>query len=291
MSEGFIKVYRCLMEWEWYHDSHMVHLFLHLLLTANHKPQRWKGMTVERGQLITGRLALSEATGISEQTCRTCLERLKSTGSISIRSTNRYSLITINNYERYQDFTSPVNQPDNEHGNQQLTSNQPAANQQVTTNKNDKKVKKEERESEERKNEDNTPADAEESVPEGGSRPIRARSCKSRQKPDFSEGSVFKNPGFFPAFCAGQWFDWCKNKKAPYRTQEVAEEALGYLYELSKGDEALATEALRIARISDWQSFHWHFKHLNKNDHDNHQPLNGQSHHGADNLRWLESHA
>ncbi len=279
------------MEWEWYHDSHMVHLFLHLLLTANHKPQRWKGMTVERGQLITGRLALSEATGISEQTCRTCLERLKSTGSISIRSTNRYSLITINNYERYQDFTSPVNQPDNEHGNQQLTSNQPAANQQVTTNKNDKKVKKEERESEERKNEDNTPANAEESVPESGSRPIRARSCKSRQKPDFSEGSVFKNPGFFPAFCAGQWFDWCKNKKAPYRTQEVAEEALGYLYELSKGDEALAAEALRIARISDWQSFHWHFKHLNKNDHDNPQPINGQSHHGADNLRWLESHA
>ena len=279
------------MEWEWYQDSHMVHLFLHLLLTANHKPQRWKGMTVERGQLITGRLALSEATGISEQTCRTCLERLKSTGSISIRSTNRYSLITINNYERYQDFTSPVNQPDNEHGNQQLTSNQPAANQQLTTNKNDKNVKKEERESEERMNEDNTPAYAEESAPEYGSRPKRARSRKSRQKPDFSEGKVFKNPGFFPAFCAGQWFDWCRNKKAPYRTQEVAEEALCYLYELSKGDEALAAEALRIARISDWQSFHWHFKHLNEHDHDNHQPINGQSHHGADNLRWLESHA
>ena len=275
------------MEWEWYHDSHMVHLFLHLLLTANHKPLRWKGMTVERGQLITGRLALSEATGISERTCRTCLERLKSTGSLTIKTTNKYSLITINNYNSYQEL---VNQADQQN-DQQNANKRPATDQQLTTNKNDKNVKKEERESEERMNEDNTPAYAEQSVPVSGSRPKRARSRKSQQKPDFSEGSVFKNPGFFPAFCAGQWFDWCRNKKAPYRTQEVAEEALCYLYELSKGDEALAAEALRIARISDWQSFHWHFKHLNKNDHDNHQPINGQSHHGADNLRWLESHA
>ena len=125
---GWITMHRKFMKWEWYTDTNMVHLFLHLLLSANHKDGRWKGRDVLRGQLITGRKALAVGTGISEMRIRTCLKRLEDSGEISIKSTSKYSVITIIKYDVYQSDKPEVNQ--------QLTSNQPATNQQLTTNNN-----------------------------------------------------------------------------------------------------------------------------------------------------------
>ena len=137
MSEGWVKLHRKLIKWEWYKDSNMLHLFIHLLISANHKPGKWRGINIKRGQLITGRKSLSEQTGLSLQTIRTCLNRLKSTTEITIKSTNKYSVITICNYDDYQ-----IKENDNNHlTSQQLTNNQPTTNQQLTTNKNEKKEK------------------------------------------------------------------------------------------------------------------------------------------------------
>ena len=112
--EGWIKIHRKIKDWEWYTDSNMVHLFLHLLLEANSKDGKWKGIDVKRGQLITGRKSLSEDTGISVQSIRTCLERFRVTKELTIRSTNKYSIITICNYEDYQlteEDRQPADQP------------------------------------------------------------------------------------------------------------------------------------------------------------------------------------
>lgn len=133
--EGWIKIHRKLITWEWYTDSKMVHLFLHLLLSANHKPNQWQGINVERGQLITGRIKLSVATGISEQSIRTCLLKLEKTKELTIKTTNRNSIITLLNYDSYQI---------NDEIKKELTNNQPTINQQSTTNKNDNKEKKKE---------------------------------------------------------------------------------------------------------------------------------------------------
>ena len=135
----WIKIYRSLLEWEWYNNSKMVHLFIHLLLKANHRPGKWQGMEIKRGQLVTGRKKISTETGISEQSVRTCLKRLESTNEITIKSTNKFSIITICNYEHYQQRNIGNNQPTN----QQLTNNQPTTNQQLTTNKNIKNIKNE----------------------------------------------------------------------------------------------------------------------------------------------------
>jgi hypothetical protein len=114
----------------------MVHLFLHLLVSASHKESSVYGIQINRGQLLTGRKALQNQTGISDQTLRTCIERLKSTNEITIQSTNKYSIITLCNYEDYQDSTNENNQQNNQLTNIPLTSNQPATNQQLTTFKN-----------------------------------------------------------------------------------------------------------------------------------------------------------
>jgi len=149
--EGWIKLHRKLKEWEWYTDSKMVHLLIHLIMSANHEPKKWRGQEIGRGQLLTGRKQLSSTTGISEQSIRTCLERLKETKEITSKSTNQNSIITICNYDSYQQKEAPTNQQTNQQSTSQLTSDQPATNQRPTTNKNDKKDKKE-------KNDKNIPA-------------------------------------------------------------------------------------------------------------------------------------
>lgn len=125
--EGWIKLHRKTLTWEWFRDSQTVHLFIYLLLSANHEDRKWKGITVKRGQLITGRNALSEATGISVRSIRTCLNKLKSTNELTIKTTNKFSIITICNYEEYQKEKTGNDQQNDQLTDQQLTSNRPAS--------------------------------------------------------------------------------------------------------------------------------------------------------------------
>lgn len=134
---GHIKIDRKITKWEWYQDSNMVHVFLHLLLKANHKDGKYQGNIVKRGQLLTGRLQLAVALGLSEMQIRTCLKKLKSTNEITINSTSKFSIITICKYDSYQYSKNEDNQQINQQPNQQSTSNQPSDNQVITTNKND----------------------------------------------------------------------------------------------------------------------------------------------------------
>lgn len=132
---GWIKLYRKITEWEWYTDSNIFRVFLHLLLNANHKPKRWRGIIIGRGQLITSRKLLSKQLKISEQSIRTSLIRLKSTNEIIIKTTNKFSLITICNYDSYQSFDFSINQQPTSQPlkiNQQNPINQPTTNQQIT---------------------------------------------------------------------------------------------------------------------------------------------------------------
>ena len=138
--DSFIKLYRRFLEWGWHDDPNMVSLFIHLLLLANYEDKEWHGITIERGQFVGGRKVLAEMTGISEQTIRTCLSRLESTGEITRKSTNKFSIITITNYGSYQQSLKG-DQPTT---NQQLTNNQPTTNQQLTTTKEIKKERNKE---------------------------------------------------------------------------------------------------------------------------------------------------
>jgi len=137
--EGWVKIHRKIAKWEWYHKSEMVHLFIHFLILANHKDNKWQGQIVKRGQFITGLDSLNKATGISVQTIRTCINKLKSTGELTNQSTNRFRLITLLNWTDYQlnddKPTSKLTSP--------LTYYQQSTNKQLTANKNDKNVKEE----------------------------------------------------------------------------------------------------------------------------------------------------
>lgn len=100
---GWITLHRKFLDWEWYADANTSRLFIHLLLTANHRDKKWRGIEIKRGQVLTGRSALAAATGLSVKSVRTGLERLQSTNEVAIKTTNKYSIITITNWEKYQD--------------------------------------------------------------------------------------------------------------------------------------------------------------------------------------------
>jgi len=112
-------------------------LFIHLLLTANHKEGRWQGYTIGRGQLITGLLKLNEDTGLTIRELRTSFDKLKKTGELTIKTTNKFRIITICKYDTYQ---SIKNENDKQYDNQidkQTTSNRQTNDKQPTTNNNE----------------------------------------------------------------------------------------------------------------------------------------------------------
>jgi len=120
-----------------------VHLFIHILIKANHAPRKWRGIDIQSGQFITSRDKLSAETGISQQSVRTILKRMQDTNEITIKSTSKYTMLTVCNWATYQTGCGEINQPANQQSTSELTNDQPATNQQLTTNKNDKKVKNE----------------------------------------------------------------------------------------------------------------------------------------------------
>lgn len=131
--DGFIKLHRKFIEWEWYTDNNVKILFLHLLLSVNHKDNKWRGQLIKKGSFITSYEKLAIATNLTIQQIRTALNKLKSTGEITYKSTSLNSIITINNWDEYQE--------NNKQNNKQITNEQQTNNKRITTNKNDKNDK------------------------------------------------------------------------------------------------------------------------------------------------------
>ncbi|MEG0857802.1 MAG: hypothetical protein RSG52_15155 [Terrisporobacter sp.] len=116
-----------------------------ILLMANHKQATvtleptGKKINILPGQFITSRKKLAEkcGKGISEQMVRSALDFFENaeflTKQSTDKSTNGYTLITVANWELYQD--KEKNQPSNQPGNQLRV------NQESTTNKNEKNEK------------------------------------------------------------------------------------------------------------------------------------------------------
>lgn len=125
---GYIKLYRKLIQWGWYQDNIVKSLFLHCLLMASFKEFDWMGQKMKPGQFITSRKNLAKDLGFSEMQIRTALKKLESTKEITIETTNKYTVITVMNWDNYQSD----NDFNNQDFNQQITNKQPTDNQQIT---------------------------------------------------------------------------------------------------------------------------------------------------------------
>jgi len=139
MSGGWIKIFSKIKDWEWYQDSKVLHIFIHCLVSANFTDKNWKGTPINRGQFISSYNHISEATGVSIQSVRTALKKLEKSQELTIKTTNKYTLITVLKYDSYQSKES-----EQQTTNKPVTIKQQTTNKQLTTTKEVKKIRREE---------------------------------------------------------------------------------------------------------------------------------------------------
>lgn len=96
-----------------------------LVGNANWKDGWHDGDRCERGQLFVGRNQLSKAWRVSQQTVRTILRNLETDEFLTIKPTNKGSVITVLNYDIYQDESERDQPADQPVTNQLSTSDQP----------------------------------------------------------------------------------------------------------------------------------------------------------------------
>lgn len=99
---GHICIDRRILEWEWYKKSNTKCLFLHCLLKANWKDGKFENHIIPRGSFVSSVPNLSAETGLTVSRVRTALNHLKATGELTVTRYPKYSVITVNNYYKYQ---------------------------------------------------------------------------------------------------------------------------------------------------------------------------------------------
>lgn len=128
-NDGYIKIHRKILDWEWYKDVNTLIVFVHCLLRANYKEQRFMGHIVPRGSFVTSIKNFSDECNLSIQQTRTALEHLKSTNEITSESTNEFTIINVVNYSVYQDNDFEINKQNNK----RITNEQQTTNKRLTT--------------------------------------------------------------------------------------------------------------------------------------------------------------
>ncbi|MEH6538263.1 MAG: hypothetical protein V7719_17835 [Psychroserpens sp.] len=135
---GYVLMHRDIMDWEWYQSPNVSRLYFHLILKVNFKDKKWQGNLIKRGQLITSNNHLATDLMMSVQTIRTALQKLQEGGYIQIETTNRFTLITLVEYDKFQSAKMDSNKP----VNTQPTVKEQSNNSQLTTTKESNKGNK-----------------------------------------------------------------------------------------------------------------------------------------------------
>ncbi|HEC61658.1 MAG TPA: hypothetical protein ENI27_05325 [bacterium] len=106
-------------------------------MKSTHKETKWmvgfQEIMLQPGQFIFGRKKAAKELKMSERSIRTCLDSLRKHQNVAIKTTNKFSIVTVINWESYQS--------ENVESTIKTTNKRPANDQQVTTNKNVKNVK------------------------------------------------------------------------------------------------------------------------------------------------------
>lgn len=146
---GYIKIDRKITEWEWYKNLNTKVVFFHCLLKANWKDGKFEGKIIKRGSFVTSIKKLSLELCLTEDEVRTAVKHLISTGEITKQTTNKYSVITVSNYELYQDVPEQI--PSNSQTDtKQIPNNSHSIPKQFPTIEEGKNIRREERKKERR---------------------------------------------------------------------------------------------------------------------------------------------
>lgn len=139
-KSGWVKLHRKMLDNPIImKDAEHLAVWMYLLLNATHAeyPALFKGKKImlQPGQLITGCISIGNQLSISESKVRRTLNDFISDGQIDRQTSNKNSLITVLNWDVYQNFDGQ--------NDSQVTDKRRTTDGQLTTNKKNKNVKNE----------------------------------------------------------------------------------------------------------------------------------------------------
>lgn len=106
MNRGYVKLYRKSLDSGWLKKPKPWVFWTYCLLKATHKPRVARvgnqEIALHPGQFIFGRRVAAEETGLTHREIRTCLDLLGKWQNLTIKTTNKFSIITIVNWPTYQ---------------------------------------------------------------------------------------------------------------------------------------------------------------------------------------------
>ena len=131
-DRGWFPVFRKIFESDVWDNEAAFRLWVFILGNVAHNESKvgaaYQCVTLQPGQMLTGRKKLAEKCGLTEMKVRSALKYLKITNRIRIETTNRFSVITVINWRTYRDVQLQNNQRNIPDDNQQITNKQPADN-------------------------------------------------------------------------------------------------------------------------------------------------------------------
>lgn len=131
--EGWIKMYRKLLDNPIASDLELMGFLTWSLLKANHKPNsiyiNKQKVEIQRGQFVTSTEGISKKFNVSRSKAYRMISVMESEHILKHESTTKYTVITINNYDEYQELET------------QKDIRKTSKRQQKDTNKNDKNEK------------------------------------------------------------------------------------------------------------------------------------------------------
>lgn len=145
-QQGFISLHRKLMDNPIWSDPYYLKLWMYCLFQASHKDHEIlvgnQMVKLNRGQYVTGRFSLSDDLNkgtkpklqLNNKTWWRHLENLEKWGMLTIKSTNKYSVVTVDKYDFYQGVFHKTDH--------QMSNNCPSNVQQLSTNNNGNNVNK-----------------------------------------------------------------------------------------------------------------------------------------------------
>lgn len=101
-DNSWIKLPRMFMNWQWYQNTNMVHLYLYLLLNANIENKLYFGISIQRGECLVSLSTLSRDTGISRDSVKRYLKKLKDTKDISYKKLSKGRIIVLLDFDKFQ---------------------------------------------------------------------------------------------------------------------------------------------------------------------------------------------
>lgn len=225
MKERWIKAYTSLLDWEFFFDPLILRTWIYLLMKASIKDVVLRdGVKVKRGELVTSLSTLSRDLRMSVMQMRRVLATIKTAGHITIKSTNKYRIITICEYDIYQSADG-MKQQANRQAKQQ-------ANQQhYKNNIEDKEI--------------STNVDIPPIVPPGLEPP-----GLKKKKQETKKYSFVVAPEYEAAFTA--WLEYKHQRKQTYKSDASLKVCYNKLVKLSGNNPDIAMAIVEQSMANNW---------------------------------------